>query len=506
MRIRLAFEAPLPAYKCWFEVPEACKTVHDLQKAIRKGFKLDDLCKTTRLDLDGFYLLPTSSIAGSLNDSDLLNVMIKRKSDVLPPKSLPVAGGKKRSRDDAFIEQSNAKKQKTSKSGSVVPQAQKQKQGQKQARTPNQKTTQGSKNNNNSNNNKKNSKEKNSNQAKPQKTPPTNVNQQSKQLNKNQAKKVAKPAVNKNASQAAKARATSIASSSSDSDSDSDSNSDSDSDSSSGSSSSSESDTSCSSSSDDEDDPKPSTAPRPPPGQGSKQTKQRNARKRFANAQGQPQTQPKEQPLPKDQQIKQPEAAPKPKVVMTTVQLNDGPVRKQQPRNAKPNYPNANHHNNEQPNGQAKHDEQLPNGKTRQKNNTESQQSSKEIKVKETLEEPTPAVEEDTTPRDYDALPRLEGNPNAGDTIAYKTLEMDASYNPVISDFKEAVVLSFSEGDNSAEVQLTPRFRTHVELDGDGLPVLGKFDIYDKDEQDRTLRGIVTLDLLSLADCRHIRQ
>lgn len=72
MRIRLAFEAPLPAYKCWFEVPEACKTVHDLQKAIRKGFKLDDLCKTTRLDLDGFYLLPTSTIAGSLKDSDLL--------------------------------------------------------------------------------------------------------------------------------------------------------------------------------------------------------------------------------------------------------------------------------------------------------------------------------------------------------------------------------------------------------------------------------------------------
>lgn len=45
-----------------------------------------------------------------------------------------------------------------------------------------------------------------------------------------------------------------------------------------------------------------------------------------------------------------------------------------------------------------------------------------------------------------------------------------------------------------------------MELDGDGLPVLGKFDIYDKDELDRTMSGIVTLDLLSLADCRHIRQ
>lgn len=101
---------------------------------------------------------------------------------------------------------------------------------------------------------------------------------------------------------------------------------------------------------------------------------------------------------------------------MTTVRLNDGPVRKQ-PRNAKPN-----HHNNEQPNGQAKHHEQPPNGKVHQKNNTESQQPSKEVRAKETQVEPTPAAEEDSMPRDYDALPRLEGNLNAGDAIAYKVM------------------------------------------------------------------------------------
>ena len=72
MRIRLTFEDPLPAYKCWYEVPASCSTIHDLQRAVRKGFSLDQYCKTTRLDLDGFFLLPASTIAGSLKDGDLL--------------------------------------------------------------------------------------------------------------------------------------------------------------------------------------------------------------------------------------------------------------------------------------------------------------------------------------------------------------------------------------------------------------------------------------------------
>jgi len=72
MRVRLSFEEPLPPYKCWYEVPATCSTIKDLQRSIRKGFKLDKVCKTTRLDLDGFFLLPASSIVGSLNDGDLL--------------------------------------------------------------------------------------------------------------------------------------------------------------------------------------------------------------------------------------------------------------------------------------------------------------------------------------------------------------------------------------------------------------------------------------------------
>lgn len=81
---------------------------------------------------------------------------------------------------------------------------------------------------------------------------------------------------------------------------------------------------------------------------------------------------------------------------------------------------------------------------------------------------------------------------------------MGPSYQPIISDFKEATVLSSSMSDMTAEVQLARQFRTPVQLDDDGKPILGKFDIYDEEEFERTRRGIVSLDILGLADCRII--
>lgn len=81
---------------------------------------------------------------------------------------------------------------------------------------------------------------------------------------------------------------------------------------------------------------------------------------------------------------------------------------------------------------------------------------------------------------------------------------MSPSYQPIISDFKEATVLSSSMTDMMAEVQLSRKFRTPVQLDDDGNPILGKFDIYDEEEFERARRGIVSLDILGLADCRII--
>ncbi len=65
-------------------------------------------------------------------------------------------------------------------------------------------------------------------------------------------------------------------------------------------------------------------------------------------------------------------------------------------------------------------------------------------------------------------------------------------------------MLKIFQEESSAEVQLARRFRSPVMLDDEGQPVLGKFDIYNEEEFERAKRGIVLLDLLSLADCRMV--
>ncbi|CAH1277770.1 COIL [Branchiostoma lanceolatum] len=57
-------------------------------------------------------------------------------------------------------------------------------------------------------------------------------------------------------------------------------------------------------------------------------------------------------------------------------------------------------------------------------------------------------------PKDYDALPPLHGPPRAGDRIAYKILEMSASYCPEISSYKEAVVTGYDPTSGDLEVEM----------------------------------------------------
>ena len=45
-----------------------------------------------------------------------------------------------------------------------------------------------------------------------------------------------------------------------------------------------------------------------------------------------------------------------------------------------------------------------------------------------------------------------------------------------------------------------------MELDDEGLPILGKFDVYDDEQIEMARRGIVVLDMLSLHDCRILSQ
>ncbi|KAF9350585.1 hypothetical protein BGX34_001136 [Mortierella sp. NVP85] len=93
----------------------------------------------------------------------------------------------------------------------------------------------------------------------------------------------------------------------------------------------------------------------------------------------------------------------------------------------------------------------------------------------------------DTSPSpNYEELAKLDGYPRVGDVVAYK----------------EGTVLSFSEADMEAQVLLNPRFRKVIEMDLEGRPILGKFDIYDEDVIERTQQGIAIVSWKDLVDCR----
>lgn len=594
MRIRLTFEDPLPAYKCWYEVPTSCSTIHDLQRAVRKGFNLDKYCKTTRLDLDGFFLLPASTIAGSLKDGDLLQVMIRKKSDSLPPRHLPVSGGKKRSSEDAGLSNTSdrkaSKKMKSTPTNKkpTTPPAKQDNAKKKQSGQGQQKKQPIAQNNKKNQQNTKKAKE--SNNIKPQKNNeqlPSKANVQGKTNKNNKGSAVSNTNTNNNtktntSSQNSKGAETNgtkgpknnkavnerrnvhfspestspqkktamTDSSSSDSSSSDSPSSDSSSDSSnsdSDSSDDSDSDSSSSESDSNKKDERKSTTARIVPGKGKGATKSRNARRKLLKMKlaeareeadlgsdssgtktlkrqtvavtGFVETTPATLPLrtsgktakttsqvnekdpSQDNKKSSPQANGKalaqastpPKVIMTSVDLKDsGLMTKTTPKR-------VTRSSQKKPNGMA---HQVP--EISQPEIGVKQKDSESNKTVATENESDDSSEVGVTHRDYHSLPKSEDNLAIGDVIAFKTLEMGPSYQPIISDFKEATVLSSSITDMTAEVQLARQFRTPVQLDDDGKPILGKFDIYDEEEFERTRRGIVCLDILGLADCRII--
>ncbi|KAF9958497.1 hypothetical protein BGZ70_009174 [Mortierella alpina] len=603
MRVKLTFEDPLPPYRCWYEIPASCSTVHDLQKAIRKGFELNKVCKTTRLDLDGFFLLPASSIAGSIKEGDLLQVMIRKKNDHLPPRSLPAVGGKRpreeseparlplakrrrRSRNrnkPKQTTQTSAKRQ-TEDQPSAGQQPSKNTGGNAGARNNYQdaKKTSGKKNNSDVKNTtpdaKKGAQKQKDNQAQKKSNdsvktalvtkqgqeqkrgkPTTNVQaqKQTKETKKG-PKPLSKPTKKSSAAgvmakapkavaQKAKVSANTSLSSSSDSSHSDSSDSDS-SDSSSSDSSSSDSDSSDSSDSDssnsgsddegsthesdttelytnedaqdagtdsDSDGDATGASTKMPPGAGSLQTKLRNNRRKLQRKNqvlsrldeafkdgkdaahapldgGAQASQHQDTAAPSPAIVKS--SPPKmPKVVMTTVELEDKDLMSKK-RNSMP----------------AK---RVTRSSSKGRNLDPAKSTPVAASVKEVKEaqvatsngQNEDADDFDAPLRDYDGLPKLEPlSLEIGNVIGYKTLELGADYNPIISDFKEAKVLKLFQGESSAEVQLARRFRTPMTLDEEGEPVLGKFDIYNEEEFKRAERGIVLLDLLSLADCRMV--
>ncbi|KAJ3015984.1 hypothetical protein HKX48_004283 [Thoreauomyces humboldtii] len=139
-----------------------------------------------------------------------------------------------------------------------------------------------------------------------------------------------------------------------------------------------------------------------------------------------------------------------------------------------------------------------------------------------TQQTPTPSATKigtatpDASHYDYDSAPLLVGRPVVGSTIAYKTLELSKAYQPIISEFKAARVVSFNAQRRfitlAPEPVATPRALPVDRDDGEDEEgeVRGKFAINSDDELTSDLQadvhaeGPVQLDIDGLMDVRVI--
>lgn len=79
--------------------------------------------------------------------------------------------------------------------------------------------------------------------------------------------------------------------------------------------------------------------------------------------------------------------------------------------------------------------------------------------------------------RDYQKFPLLQGDPNPGDKIAFKILEMSDDYTPEVGDYKEAEIIGFNSSSQMVELKIIPGFIKERKL--------GKFDVdFGEDEEE----------------------
>lgn len=81
---------------------------------------------------------------------------------------------------------------------------------------------------------------------------------------------------------------------------------------------------------------------------------------------------------------------------------------------------------------------------------------------------------------DYTSCPPLHGPPRSGDKIAYKVLELSASYTPEISNYKKGSVISYEAKTGEVTVELTRDSLKRTQGDGN---VSGKFELVYEEEE-----------------------
>lgn len=74
MRIKVATQTPLPKHQCWLGITTSLEkqTIHHLRKKIVQDLKLECEPIDIKMLLDGYSLLPQTSIAALIRDGDLI--------------------------------------------------------------------------------------------------------------------------------------------------------------------------------------------------------------------------------------------------------------------------------------------------------------------------------------------------------------------------------------------------------------------------------------------------
>ena len=91
--------------------------------------------------------------------------------------------------------------------------------------------------------------------------------------------------------------------------------------------------------------------------------------------------------------------------------------------------------------------------------------------------------------KDYTAFADLQGTPRVSDKLAFKMLDLNESYCPVISDYKEGVITDYNSVSQSVTIQLFPKF---VEMQQKS----GKFEL----DEDVKMCDLLDLNLKQLIE------
>ena len=79
---------------------------------------------------------------------------------------------------------------------------------------------------------------------------------------------------------------------------------------------------------------------------------------------------------------------------------------------------------------------------------------------------PPSVIGKNTAEKDYNNCANLEGTPRVSDKLAFKMLDLNESYCPVISAYKEGIITAYNSSSQSIVVRLLPQFQKAEKKNG----------------------------------------